>query len=51
MLPRAHRHVHAGVHVLTLPVMDDEGPVSGIDEPGTDGQDDLQPSGSAFGSL
>lgn len=49
MLSRTHEHIHAGAHVLlTLSVMDDEGPVPGIDEPGTDGQDDLQPGESAF---
>lgn len=44
------RHTQAHTHILlTLPVMDDEGPVPGIDGPtpgvgesGTDGQDDVQ---------
>lgn len=45
MLSRTHEHIHAGTHVLlSQPVIDDEGPVPGLDEPGTDGQDDLQPS-------
>lgn len=45
MVSRTRKHIHAGAHVLlSLPVMDDEGPVPGLDEPGTDGQDDLQPS-------
>lgn len=42
---RTHKHIHAETHVLlTLPVMDDEGPVPGIDELRTDGPDDLLPS-------
>lgn len=36
---RAHTCTH---FLLTLPVMDDEGPFPGIGELGTDGQDDLQ---------
>lgn len=33
-----HAHIHAGAHVLlSPPVVDDEGSVPGIDEPGTDG--------------
>lgn len=45
MFLHTNKDIHAGAHVLlTLPIMDDEGPVPGIDEPGTDGQDDLQPS-------
>lgn len=45
----AHTQIHAHTHaLLTRPVMDDEGPVSGMDGPipgvgesGTDGQDDV----------
>lgn len=52
MYLHTHRHVHthANTHILfTLPVMDDEGPVQGIDgftagvgELGIDGQEDVQ---------